>query len=60
MSQRVSQQFDAFGRVLGSLKNISAGTSEFTASIEDSNQTARSLGETVAMLEDITRGKVGA
>ena len=57
MSQRVSQQFDAFGRVLSSLKSISSGTTEFSSSIRDSNQTARSLSETVEMLEGIVRGE---
>ena len=60
MSERVSQQFEAFGTVLGSLKSISAGTNEFSASIENSNETARSLSETVSVLEEITRGTVEA
>ncbi|MFW6212268.1 MAG: methyl-accepting chemotaxis protein [Spirochaetota bacterium] len=58
MSERVSRQFEALGTVLGSLKSISAGTNEFSASIEDSNRTARSLSETVSVLEEITRGAV--
>jgi len=56
MSRRVSRQLDAFGTVLDSLKSISAGTNEFSASIADSNRTVRSLGDTVTTLEGIVRG----